>query len=167
MSLRLRTVKRELRILGIDTCNPTLTVGIVHRGGSYLDGVIGFGGGVIVSRVLAKEITESKYFPELRLVMIHDPSKLLDPSRIEQTTGLPCVTVSIREERGRSYRVFSADRQRLWVKTRLDTTTIKRILSLTWKTARLPEPLRVAHILARSCRLGRYDRVKDKSLLGS
>jgi hypothetical protein len=166
MSLQLRTIKRELRILGIDTCNPALTVGVVNRGGSYLDGVIGFMGSERGSGPLAKKITESKYFPELRLVMIHDPSKLLDTSRIERTTGLPSMAVSTVPV-GRAYRVFLVGRQRLWIKTRLDTTTIQRILSLTWKMARLPEPLRVAHILARSCRLGRSNRVKDKSLLAS
>ena len=153
MSLQLRSVKRELRILGIDTCNPTLTVGVVSRGGSYLDGVIGFAGSERVSGLLAKEITGSKYFPELRLVMIHDPSRHLDSRRIEATTGLPSMTISTRKQVGNAYRVFLANRRRLWIKTRLDTTTTQRILSLTWNMARLPEPLRVAHILASSCRL--------------
>src|SRR5438128_293350 len=38
----IRTIKKETRILGLDTCNPGLTVGVVARGGLYLDGIISF-----------------------------------------------------------------------------------------------------------------------------
>src|SRR2546427_645944 len=72
------TVKKEIRTIGLDTCNPRLTIGVIVRGGTYLDGIISFrSSGNDASRTLAKRIIESEYFPQLRAIMQYDPDHQL------------------------------------------------------------------------------------------
>ena len=147
------TVKNEIRILGLDSCTPHGVIGVVVRGGRFQDGVLFFPhrtdplGEAIVDRIL-----ESKYFPELRSIMIHDLASRLDSARIEQKTGLPVIEVSDVKPRGRGYRLVHARTADLWVKTRLQTLIMRKILSVTWTMGRLPEPVRVAHILSKTFR---------------
>jgi endonuclease V-like protein UPF0215 family len=144
-------VKKEIRILGLDTCNHRLTVGTVVRGGLYLDGVASFPAyRNDVSRRVAKRITEWAYFPELRAIMLHDPTDQLDSTALEGLTELPTMVISKDElNHSRGYQRFQGDLGRLWVKTRLEPSSLKKILSVSWTIDKLPEPLRVAHLLAR------------------
>lgn len=146
----MRAVKEEIRILGLDTCNPRLTVGVIARGGLYLDGVISFlPNPNNAMKECARRIVNSTYFPELRAVMIHNPNDDRDTRSLERITGLPTITISKHEpHRGRGYRVFRGNPGRLWVKTRLELTILKTILATSWTFGRLPEPLRVPHLLA-------------------
>ena len=146
----MRAVKEEIRILGLDTCNPGLTVGVVARGGLYLDGVISFPPNPKnTMRECARRIVDSSYFPELRAVMLHDPDDDRDSRSLERITSLPTIAVSKDEPgHGRGYKVFNGNLGRLWVKTRLELTILMKILAASWTFGRLPEPLRVAHLLA-------------------
>src|SRR5260370_18960464 len=105
-------VKEEIRILGLDTCNPRLTVGVVARGGLFLDGVISFPPNLEnTMRECARRIVDSAYFPELRAVMLHDPSGERDPRSLERITSLPTIAISKDEPgHGRGYKVFHASR---------------------------------------------------------
>ncbi len=145
------TVKKEIRSLGLDTCNPRLTIGVIVRGGTYLDGVVSFPSSRNdASRTLAKRIIESEYFPELRAIMQYDPDDQLDSTVVERITKLPTIVISNdKPNDGRGYQCFQGDLGRLWVKTRLESATLKKILSVSWTTGKLPEPLRVAHFLAK------------------
>lgn len=147
----MRAVKEEIRILGLDTCNPGLTVGVVARGGLYLDGVISFPPNPKNTvRECARRIVDSAYFPELRAVMLHDPNDERDSRSLERITRLPTIAISKDELRpGRGYKVFQGNLGRLWVKTRVELTILKKILTASWTFGRLPEPLRLAHLLAR------------------
>ena len=146
----MRAIKEEIRILGLDTCNPGLTVGVVTRGGLYLDGVISFPPdprNAISER--ARRIVDSEYFPELRAVMLHNPDHERDSRSLERMTGLPTIAISKDQPRhDRDYRAFDRKMARVWVKTGLETTILKEILTVSWSFGRLPEPLRVAHLLA-------------------
>jgi len=146
----MRVIKEEIRILGLDTCNPGLTVGVVARGGLYLDGVISFQPKPKNTlRECARRIVDSAYFPELKAVMLHTPDDERDPRPLERMTSLPTITISRDESHhGRGYTVFHGNPGRLWVKTRLELTILKKILTASWTFGRLPEPLRVAHLLA-------------------
>lgn len=145
----IRAVKKEIRTLGLDTCNPRSTVGAVVRGGLYLDGVVSFPSyRNDSSRMLAKRITESPHFPELRAIMLHDPNDQLDPMVVERLTELPTMVISRdKPDRGRGYYGFHGDLGRLWVRTRLESTTLRKMLSISWTIGKLPEPLRIAHLL--------------------
>ena len=147
----IRTIKKETRILGLDTCNPGLTVGVVARGGLYLDGIISFPPNLKdASGESARRIVNSVYFSELRAVMLHNPNDEQDPDSVEKITGLPTITISKDEpRRGRGYKVFHGKLGRLWVKTPVQSTVLRKILTASWTMGRLPEPLRVAHLLAK------------------
>jgi len=146
----LQAVKEEIRILGLDTCNPGLTVGVVARGGLYLDGVISFPPNPKNTvRECARRIVDSAYFPELRVVMLHDPDDERDSRSLEGITSLPTIAISKEKSaQGRGYKVFNGRPGGLWVKTRLKPTILKKILNASWTFGGLPEPLRVAHMLA-------------------
>ena len=148
------TVKNEIRILGLDSCAPHGVIGVVVRGGLFQDGVLFFPlEGDPSGEDVVDGIVEAKYFPELRSIMIHDLAGRLDPARIEQKTRLPVIGVSEVEPMSeRGYRLVHGRRADLWIKTRLRTLIIKKILSVTWTMGRLPEPVRVAHILSKTIR---------------
>jgi hypothetical protein len=97
----------------------------------------------------ARRIVDSAYFPELRAVMLHDPDDERDSRSLERITSLPTIAISKQEHgHGQSYKVFHGNPGGLWVKTRLEQTILKKILAASWTFGRLPEPLRVAHLLA-------------------
>lgn len=146
----MQAIKEEIRIIGLDTCNPRLTVGVVTRGGLYLDGVISIPSNPKnPMRECARRVVDSAYFPELRAVMVHGLDDEPDLRPIETITSLPTIAISKDEPRhGRGYKVFHGKPGRLWVKTRLELTILKKILTVSWTFGRLPEPLRVAHLLA-------------------
>ena len=146
----MRAIKEEIRILGLDTCNPGLNVGTVARGRLYLDGVISFPPNPKnTMKQCAKRIVDSAYFPELRAVMLHDPNDERDSRSLERITSLPTIAISKDQPRhGRRYKVFHGNHGRLWVKTLLEPLILKKILTASWTFGTLPEPLRVAHLLA-------------------
>src|SRR5690348_15815143 len=75
----IRAIREEIRIIGLDTCNEALTVGVISRGGSYLDGLISFRPNPKnASREQARKVFDSAFFPELRVVMLHGPGNRRD-----------------------------------------------------------------------------------------
>ena len=153
MSQSLRNVRKEIRILGVDACNPKFTTGAIVRGGLYLDGVI-----VLPPKVnaveLAKEITETKYFPELKVIMIHDPRSRLNSRIIGRITALPIIQVPPdinMMTRNREYAESNQD----WKGTTLHSPTLSKILKLTQTSGDMPEPVRIAHLLAKLHIVGR------------
>jgi len=151
MSRPLRHVKKEVRLLGLDACNRRLTIGAVVRGGLYLDGILAFTRDAEgeVDR-LAKQIAKSRYFPELRTIMLHDPRGLLDLNTMQQITRLPVISISLDSRfEAQGYRLYGKDPKQLWIKTDLESPSLEKILSLTKSGASLPEPLRIAHLLAK------------------
>ena len=146
----MRAVKEEIRILGLDTCNPGLTVGVVTRGGLYLDGVISISTSLKnTMKERARRVVNSAYFPELRAIMLHTPHDERDSRSLERMTGLSAIAISKEQPRhGRGYKPIDGNPGRLWVKTQLEPAILKKTLTATWRFGRLPEPLRVAHLLA-------------------
>ena len=147
----IRAIKKEIRTVGLDLCNPRLNIGVVVRGGLYLDGVISFPHlQKNTSRALAKRIIESAYHPELRAIMLHNPRDDLNTALVERITNLPTISISKDEPHvDRGYKVLDGNLGPIWVKTRLNSTILKKILAETWAIGKLPEPLRIAHLLAR------------------
>ena len=150
MTRSMQAIKEEIRIMGVDSCNPGLTVGVVARGGLYLDGVISFPSNTKnAMSACARGVVDSAYFPELRAIMLHSPDDERASRSLEIMTGLPTIAISKDEPRhDGGYKVFRRNRGRLWVKTRLELVILTKILTVSWTFGRLPEPLRVAHLLA-------------------
>jgi endonuclease V-like protein UPF0215 family len=145
-------VKKEIRTLGLDLCNPRRLVGAVTRGGYYLDGILVLTlNPRLKTTLIASEILRSRFFPELRLIMTYDPETRLDPKVIERLTRLPVIRVdSTRNRQSDGFKSFKIGRKQLQAKSSLPPRILRQILFTTWTTGILPEPLRVAHLLARS-----------------
>lgn len=146
------TIKKEIRTLGLDLCKPRRLVGAIVRGGVYLDGVVVFPPSLIPnSRSIASAILETRFFPELRLIMTHDPETRLNSRTIERSTGLPVIQVNSANERNlNGFKPYIICRKELQAKSSLPSGILQEILSITWTTGILPEPLRIAHLLART-----------------
>lgn len=146
------TVKREIRILGIDTCLPNRIIGTVVRGGSFLDGIVVFNASHKNDRnSLGSEIVKIPYYPQLRGIMLHDPSNRLDQDSIERLTQLSVIVLSNpRPENIKKFIRFRTRRGLLLVKTSLPISTLEKIIDVTWTNAKLPEPVRLAHLLAKT-----------------
>ena len=146
------TVKKEIRTLGLDLCNPKHLVGAVVRGGLYLDGVLVFPSeSRTKNSAVATTILGTRFFPELRMIMTHDPTEQLDPEVIERLIKLPVIQVaSAREGNSDGFKPYKVGRKWLQVKSSLPSGVLQGILSTTWATGMLPEPLRIAHLVARS-----------------
>ena len=140
------TVKEEIRVLGLDTCRKGEVFGAVVRGGKYLDGVVHFEFSKGGDGELCERIRGTKYFPELRILMLHDPRKQLLPDLLEQITGLPVIRVSERANAGPL--VFRSKLGAVAQQSHLTKQIANKILSVTWTSGNLPEPARIAHLLA-------------------
>ena len=142
-------MKRETRFLGLDGCNPKHIVGVITRGGLYLDGVFAFEK-YSKTATLARKVTETKYFPELRAIMTHGSKPSLDAGIIQRTTGLPVITVSPDGRvDSQGYKNISARKGQLRIKTSMLGASLQDILSLTMIRGNLPEPVRIAHLLGK------------------
>ncbi len=150
MTLSIRTVKREIRILGLDTCRIEEVIGAVVRGGYFLDGVIRLRlPNNHVDRDLARGILATKYYPELRAIMLHDPGRSLKPSLLETVARLPVIAVSRTRRPGTRDTAFHSELGTLFHQSRLPKSVVDKILLLTWTCGGIPEPARVAHLLAK------------------
>jgi hypothetical protein len=154
------TIKKEIRTLGLDLCKPRHLVGAIVRGGVYLDGVVVFPSSPIPnSRPIASAILETRFFPELRLIMTHDPETRLNSRTIERSTRLPVIQVNSAKERSlNGFKPYIIRGKELQVKSSLPSGILQEILSITWTTGILPEPLRIAHLLARTRFFGKNTR---------
>src|SRR5213594_1593566 len=92
MTREIHTLKREIRILGIDACRSAAMIGAIIRGGLYLDGILTFH--ETITRKLSEEIQESRYYPELRIIMLHDLKSRLDTRQLWKATGLPVIEIT-------------------------------------------------------------------------
>jgi endonuclease V-like protein UPF0215 family len=146
------TVKKEIRTLGLDLCHPKRFVGAVVRGGLYLDGVLVFPSeSRTKNSSVASRILGTRFFPELRMIMTHDPAEQLDPEVIESLIKLPVIQVdSARKRNPDRFKPYKVGRKWLDVKSSLPPGVVQEILSTTWRTGMLPEPLRIAHLVATS-----------------
>src|SRR5206468_7062187 len=75
-------------------------VGAATRGGNYLDGVLVLPPKPTLNTIwIASAIIRTRFFPELRLIMTHDPETQLDAKVIERLTKLPIITVDSTRKR--------------------------------------------------------------------
>ncbi len=162
MTHPINAVKREIRILGLDFCNKRRIAGVISRGGNYLDGVFTIQDHDNVDEQdIARGILKIRHYPELRAIMVHSLRRRADSHIIEEVTRLPVISVSEKKPPEDGFKLFQAKRRRLWIKTTLDTDTTAKIIPLTWMLGRLPEPARVAHLLARARMRNPYSDNKE------
>ncbi|WP_456483523.1 endonuclease dU [Methanopyrus kandleri] len=104
--MKLREVKPEIRVLGIDDGHygpeddRTLVVGVVMRGGQWIDGVMSTEvtvDGLDVTDRIAEMVNRSKHRPQLRVILTDGITfagfNVLDIKKLHEETGLPVISV--------------------------------------------------------------------------
>ena len=185
---RFRVVKPEIRILGVDdgTFVPhskghALVVGVVFRGGYWLDGVLHTKirvDGLDATRKIAAMILGSPHCKQLRIIMLDGVTfagfNVVDIRQLSTKTKIP--VIAITRDKPDFLKIHEAlnnlsDREKRWkairgtgelyvVRTRGRAGQIymqvhgvceedaRRIVQLTSTRSNVPEPLRVAHLVA-------------------
>ena len=181
-----RTIKRELRILGIDDGpfqlhkkGTTVLVGTVFRSGFWLDGLLTTKvkvDGLDATRKIIEMINKSRHRDQLRVVMIDGLTvggmNFIDIQKVNEKTGLPVIVVNRKRPRFEKIRnalKHFKDAEKRWKfiekagkiqqvnlgnhNLYIQTTGIRyedaqKILKLSCTRAKIPEPLRVAHLIA-------------------
>ncbi len=183
---RFRTIKKELRILGIDDGpfkfkgkGKTILVGTVFRSGFWLDGLLTTKikiDGLDATKKIIEMVNKSRHRDQLRVVMLDGLTfggmNFVDINKLSNKTGLPVIVVNRRRPRfgkiknALKYFKDSAKRWKFIEKAGkiqqvnignhnlyIQTAGIKledaqKILKLSCTRAKIPEPLRVAHLIA-------------------
>jgi len=185
---RIRVVKPEIRVLGIDDGMFTPhskeladIVGVVFRGGLWLDGFMHTRvqvDGMDATQKLAKMIVTSPHYRQLRVVMLNGVTmagfNIVDIKQLYEKVKLPIIAVTrdkpdfddIRKalqnlpQTEKRWKAIEGAGKIIKVRTRereepiyahvagLSKDAAKRILKSTSTRSNIPEPLRVAHIIA-------------------
>jgi endonuclease V-like protein UPF0215 family len=181
-------VKPEIRVLGVDdgvfkphTKGFALVVGVVFRGGYWLDGVISTKvriDGFDSTEKIASMVLASPHCKQLRVMMLNGVTfagfNVVDIDDLNAKTGLPVIAVSRErpdlgqihealknlpnaEKRWKAVssagRMFEVTTRNKDEKVYMEIAGIleedaRRILRLTSTRSSIPEPLRVAHLIA-------------------
>jgi len=185
---KFRIIKPEIRVLGVDdgvfvprTKGFVPVVGVVFRGGFWLDGVMHTKirvDGMDATRRIATMILNSSHYKQLRVIMLDGITfagfNIVDIKKLNAKTKLPVVAVTrekpnfdeIREalkhwpETEKRWRAVANAGEIFEVATRRKSKRIcvqlsgiriedaKKILQLTATRSKIPEALRVAHLIA-------------------
>jgi hypothetical protein len=185
---RFRAIKPEIRVVGIDdgvftprTEGYALIVGVVFRGGYWLEGVMHTKvkvDGMDANEKIGSMIVESPHSKQLRVVMLNGVTcagfNVIDIKRLYEDTGLPVIAVTRQkpdfadihkalenlpnsekrwtsmQNAGELLEMFTKSRK---AKVYLHVAGVgerdaKKIVRVTSTRSYVPEPLRVAHLVA-------------------
>ena len=185
---RFRSIKPEIRVLGVDdgvfiphSKGLVDVVGVVFRGGYWLDGVMRTEvevDGLDGTEKIASMIIESPHYKQLRIIMLSGITlagfNVVDIKELYNKTGLPViaitrVTPNMKEieqaierlpEKEKRWRAIQNAGEMIKVRTREEEEPIymqiagieredaEKIVKITSTRSNIPEPLRVAHIIA-------------------
>lgn len=184
---KFRTVKPEVRVLGVDDGSFTPhkgyapVVGVVFRGGYWLDGVMSTKvkvDGFDATDKIATMIVESPHYRQVRIMMLEGVTfggfNVVDIKELNALTELPVIVVTRNKPDFREIhaavkklpnsaerwaavqnagQVFEVHTRNLAEKVYMEICGIResdarRILQLTSTRSSIPEPLRVAHLIA-------------------
>ena len=185
---KFRVIKPEIRVLGVDdgVFTPHVKgfaplIGVVFRGGYWLDGVMSTKvevDGFDSTAKIAAMVLSSPHYKQLRVMMLDGVTfagfNVVDIKRLNAETGLPVIAVTrekpnlkdIREalrnlpQSEKRWRAILNAGKILEVSTRSKTEKVyvemsgileedaQKIVKLTSTRSSVPEPLRVAHLIA-------------------
>ncbi len=161
-----------------------LVVGAVCRGAEFLDGLISFKvevDGNDSTEKIIKNINKSKHKGQLSLIMVNGIAlagfNVIDIEKVSKETNLPIIIVSrknprielikrILEKIGKKDRIELIEKAGIPKEFKINNSKIyfqfygieeekaREILKLTIKHGNMPEPLRIAHIIASGISLG-------------
>ncbi|MEM4647914.1 MAG: DUF99 family protein [Candidatus Pacearchaeota archaeon] len=184
-------IKKEIRIIGIDDgyfekfkSKYSKVVGVIFRGGEFIDGLISFDvevDGDDATEKIANAINKSKHKGQIGIIMINGISlagfNVIDIELLSKLTSLPVIIVSRKKPRlnlikktlkkinhekkikliekaGKPKPFIINDKKIYYQFFNIDEEKVREILKLTIKRGLMPEPLRVAHIIATGITLG-------------
>jgi len=185
---RFRVIKPEIRVLGVDdgAFTPHVSgfvpvVGVVFRGGYWLDGVMHTKvevDGLDATQKITSMILNSPHYKQLRIIMLDGVTfagfNVVDIRKLEEQTELPVIAVTREkpnfkeihealrnlpnsEERwkailnaGEMIEVSTRNEmQRVYMQiSGIHEEDARKIVRLTSTRSSVPEPLRVAHLVA-------------------
>ena len=185
---RFRSIKPEIRVLGVDdgvfiphSKGLVDVVGVVFRGGYWLDGVMRTEvevDGLDGTEKIASMIIESPHYKQLRIIMLSGITlagfNVVDIKELYNKTGLPVIAITrdmpnMKEieqaierlpEKEKRWRAIQNAGEMIKVRTREEEEPIymqiagikredaEKIVKITSTRSNIPEPLRVAHIIA-------------------
>jgi hypothetical protein len=187
-SKKFRVIKHEIRIVGVDdgvfvphTKGIANVIGVVFRGGYWLDGVMKTEiaiDGMDATEKIARMISASPHYAQIRVIMLDGVTfagfNVVDINRLSTLTDLPVIAVTrdqpdfedikkalthLPESRER-WRILENESTLISVKSRkgeepvyMQVADISRedaenIVKETSTRSNVPEPLRVAHLIA-------------------
>ena len=181
-------VKPEIRVLGVDdgkfaphTNTEALVIGVVYRGGYWLDGLLHTRmavDGFDATSKISSMITESAHGKQLRVIMLNGLTfagfNIVDIKALNINTHLPVITVTREKphldeiyealqnlsnserrwkmilEAGVPLEILTMNgRTRVYIQSAgITEKDAERIVRFTSTRSSIPEPLRVAHIIA-------------------
>jgi endonuclease V-like protein UPF0215 family len=179
--------KEEIRIIGFDDGSfeskldsSVPVVGIIYRGGKFLDGMLKTDvtvDGLDSTEKMIKMINSSRHKQQLKIIMIDGLTfggfNLIDIKKLYKETGLPVIVINRKhpdiKKVIKALRMFKDYNTRLKIlknagkvkfhtlpnkekvyyqSSGLSSHEVKEIINLSTTHSFIPEPLRVAHIIA-------------------
>ena len=181
-----RTIKSEIRVLGIDdgkftphTDGSVIVVGVVFRGGCSIDGVMHTNiaiDGLDATKQFASMINASPHRRQIRLVMLNGITfagfNIVDIKKLNVATKIPVMALTQERpdlaaiykaltnlpniderwkmilEAGEIHEVIN-NRAKIYIELAgISLSDAQKIIAITSTRSSLPEPLRVAHLIA-------------------
>jgi uncharacterized protein len=179
-------MKREIRVLGIDDCTFRKTdesvrvIGVVFRGGSFLDGVMSSVvriDGDDATDALAAMVLKSKFLPQLQAIFLNGIAvggfNVVDIHALSEKTGLPVIVVvrrvpdharitEVLKRLKMPHKAAMIERAGLVMQHKrihfqfAGTTEkdVRELLDTCTTHSFIPEPIRVAHLIGQGLILG-------------
>ena len=183
----MRNIKREIRIVGFDdgpfiprTKGKVPVIGVVFRGGDFLDGVFKTEvaiDGIDATDSLIKIINRSKHKEQLRVIMLNGITiggfNMINISEVYKKTNLPVIAINRKkpdlkkirtalqnfddfedrwkciEDAGEIQKMKIEKDKNIYFQSKgLKQNEVERIIKLSCTRSLIPEPLRVAHLIA-------------------
>jgi len=183
-------MKKEIRILGIDDMpfsfgdEKTGVVGVIMRGGTYLEGVLRTTicvDGLDATEKIIEMVENTKHKKQLKVIMIDGIAlggfNVFDGEKIYEETGLPVITITrskpnMEKIKDALKKHFNDWKHRWNIINKKKTEEIKlryplyvkyfgiereeteKIIKLSIIRGAVPEPIRVAHLIATGIKKG-------------
>lgn len=174
-------VKKEIRVIGIDDSpfnkfkdKRVLIVGVVMRGGLFVDGILStkaYVDGSNGTDKIIKMINKCKFKPQLQCIFLNGIAvagfNVIDVQKLNKKTKIPVVVVirtnpDIEKIKNTLIKIKQKNKIKLIEKageviridyifvqlTGIDLGKAKKILKIVCTRSLIPEPLRLAHIIA-------------------
>jgi len=180
-------LRKEIRVIGFDDASfdkfndtQTLLIGVVYRGGQFMDGVVSSIidiDGDNATSVMIQLVQSCKFQPQLRCILLDGIAvggfNIIDTQQLAEQTGIPVLIVirdypdiqsmhaalkklemerkiTLLNKAGPIEQVNKVYVQRI----NLSSEEAKEILDITCTHSHLPEPLRIAHLIGQGIMMG-------------